>query len=359
MIKKIGLTSLFAVLTWVNALSRAQALTISNVSFTPSTLSTESGLVNGTSIGFTIDTPGEVQVNIAGGVQNFGDPGTTVATLTQFYSSGVFPQTESIFWNGLWLIGGDLGRIDGNYQFTLTLSTTGGSFTTPVPASPQVTINSVDIHSVSVAPSLDANGSPVAPYRIQYNLAKQAAVSVSVVNSSNTLVRTVISNKVQFAESISSVTVNWDGLDNSGNPVPIGIYTVQINATDPNNNDHATMRSRQIGVTSLAGAASNPQQLFEQNVFVYPNPVRNGQGTFQFLTIRDGATIFLKIYTLSGTLVFEKEFDNVATGNVISFPWNVTNQAGNKLGRGLYYYVAREQDPAGTLQTIKKMAVLP
>jgi len=354
------MTALLVLFASFLALTPAHALLISGVTFTPSTIATEtSGLTTGTSISFTIDTPGAVQVSVVGGVQNFGDAGIPVATLTQFYAPGAYPQTETIFWNGLWLIGGDLGRIDGSYQFTLTLTTTTGSFTTPSPPSPQVTMTSVDIHNVSVTPSLDAGGNPIAPYVIKYDLAKQAAVTVSVLNSSGTLVRTIIPNKVEYAESVSSVTVNWDGLQNNGSPAPIGVYTVQIQATDQTNGDQAIPRTRQIGVLSLAGAASDPQKLFEQNAFVYPNPVRNGQGIFQFESIRDGATISLKIYTLTGTLVLDESFSLPSAGTLQTFTWNAANQSGHKVGRGLYYYVVRESDPVGTLQTVKKMAVLP
>ena len=325
----------------------------------PSNIATETtGLTAGTSISFTIDTPGQVQVSIVGGVQNFGDPGTSVATLTQSYpllgQSGIFPAQETIFWNGLWLIGGDQARIDGTYQFSLTLSTTAGTFTTPVPPSPQVMITSVDIHNVAVSPTLDSGGNPIAPYVITYSLAKQAAVTVTVINSSNTLVRTVIANKTQYSEAISSVTLNWDGNDNSGAPVPIGLYTVQINATDPTNNDKAIQRSRQVGVVSLAGAQSDPQKLFADNVYVYPNPVRHGPGIFNVLPGRDGATSQRRISTITGTLVLDQDITSQ-----LPFPWHAVNQSGQKVGRGLYYYVVRENDPEGTLQTTKKMVVLP
>jgi hypothetical protein len=107
----------------------AQALMISGVGFTPSAITTETtGVSSGTVISFTIDTPGQVTVNIVGGIQNFGDSGVLVATLNQFYSSA---GAQSIYWNGLWPIAGTVnpgGRSDGNYQFTLTLTTTSASY---------------------------------------------------------------------------------------------------------------------------------------------------------------------------------------------------------------------------------------
>ena len=111
-----------------------------------------------------------------------------------------------------------------------------------------------------------------------------------------------------------------------------------------------------------SGHADNAadQKAFESGVFVFPNPVRNGQATFQMGAIRAGANLSLKIYTITGTLVFEQSFPGVTAGTSVQISnWPVTNQSGHKLGRGLYYYVAREDDATGTLQTVKKLAVIP
>ena len=104
--------------------------------------------------------------------------------------------------------------------------------------------------------------------------------------------------------------------------------------------------------------ADDPQTTFEQNAFVYPNPIRNGQATFKFQSARDGATIRLRIYALDGTLVLDQSFGGLTTGTPVSYAWNATNQSGKKLGRGLYYYVLRESDPEGVLEVTKKLAVI-
>ena len=101
------------------------------------------------------------------------------------------------------------------------------------------------------------------------------------------------------------------------------------------------------------------QKAFENSVFVFPNPVRNGQATFQMGAIRAGANLSLKIYTLTGTLVLDQSFPGIAMGSFVTFNWKADNQSGHKVGRGLYYYVAREDDATGTLQTVKKVAVIP
>src|SRR4026207_103448 len=100
-------------------------------------------------------------------------------------------------------------------------------------------------------------------------------MAVTVRNSSGTVVRTLLSGQLQMGEThISSHTVTWNGLGNDSRPVNIGLYTITLDAADPSNNDQAITRTRSIAVTSLAGV-SDPKELFENNVFVFPNPVRN------------------------------------------------------------------------------------
>ena len=358
---------LFAGLLCLTPLRSAHALTISGVTFSQSPVTFETGgIPSGTTIGFTLDQSGLVQVAVNCGIQNFGDTGTNVANLSQLFSPPFTGPggTCQIFWPGLWLIGGDNGRNATTCDFALTFSTTsisGSSSTTPSPAPTNlVTLNSVDIHNVSVTPSVSATGAATSPYIIGYSLAKAANVSITITNSSSATVRTLLKNQPQVSEAVvSTITLAWDGLADSGNPVPLGVYTLSINAADPAvSGSSAIPRTRPIVVQSLAGATGDPQQLFESNVYVYPNPVRNGQAFFNVLPVRDGATIHLRIYTITGTLVLDQDITGDITAQHV-FKWYVTNQSGNKVGRGLYYYVMREDDSQGTLQVTKKMAVLP
>jgi flagellar hook assembly protein FlgD len=343
---------LFAGLLCLASLRLAQAQTITSASITaPNPILYETGLSNGTTISFTTDEPGLVQIAINCGIVNAGDTGTNVANLN--YSVG---SSSSVFWNGLWLIGGDYGRTATSCNFTLTLSTAGTS-SSPYVISQLVTFNSVDIHNVSVTPSVSASGADTFPYAISYTLAKEANVTATISNSSNTVVSTLLSNQAQAA---STMTFTWNGQTTAGTPVPLGVYTLTINATDPAvSGSIAITRTRTIIVQSLAGAAGDPQAQFESNTFVYPNPVRNGQGTFQLEAVRDGTNLSIRVYTLTGTLVWEQHFYGLSAGTIETIPWNVTNESGRKLGRGLYYYVVREDDSVGTLQTVKKMAILP
>lgn len=312
-------------------------------------------LSNGVTVQFTLDSSVQVTLDFFQVAQDASL--TQVASLSQSASAGV---SKSIFWNALWLIGTNFGRHDGTFLYQVT--PTGG---TPLPApgdpSALFQINSVDIHNLTVTPSLDASQQPTFPFTISYALAKTALVTATISNSSGTVVRTLISRQRQAGEvqSVSTETITWNGLTDAGKIASIGTYSVTINAVDPDTGDLAIPRAQSFSVVSLAGAAGDPQKSFEDNVFVYPNPVRNGQATFQMEAIRDGANLSLKIYTITGTLVRSESFPGVPAGNVQPFSWDGTNQSGHKVGRGLYYYVVREDDSSGTLQTVKKMAVIP
>jgi flagellar hook assembly protein FlgD len=344
---------LFAFLILNFALIHSHAVTINSASVSPAVIPYETNSPNSTVITYNLSGAASVEIDIYL-VQSTS--GTPVATLTQAGAAGA----NTLSWNALWPIGADQGRMDGTY--TIVISATDSSGTTSFSLPNALQITSIDTHNVAVQPSLDANQQPAFPYAIQYSLAKPASVTAVIKNSTGTVVRTLISNAPQFGEStIPTISVPWNGLSDQGYPVPLGIYTLAIDALDPTVNpaDHAIERTRSIAVGSLANLNADPQTIFEQNAYVYPNPVRNGQATFKFLVVRDGAVLHLRIYTLTGTLVRDETFSGLTTGNMVTFAWDATNASGHKVGRGLYYYVLREDDSQGTLQTVKKFAVIP
>jgi flagellar hook assembly protein FlgD len=310
------------------------------------------GLPTSTTVQFQIDN-GDVNIVIYR-IQNVTDTPNANNTVANISQGSLTAGSYQVWWPALWEIGGDNGRQNGSFKVIVSQ----GSSSFVIGQTLQIT--SVDIHNVTVTPSFDGNGAPAFPFAIQYALAKDALVTVQVKDASGTVVRTLASNAPQSNESLVALNkLSWNGLDNTNRPVPLGVYTITIDAKDANSPDVAITRTRTVAVSSLANLESDLKQLFDSNVMIYPNPVRNGQATFQALAVRNNATIHLKVYTLAGDLVLEKTFPNLATASAATFTWNATNQGGKKVGRGLYYFVVRQEDPEGTLQTVKKVAVIP
>ncbi len=342
------------------AAAKAHALTISAFSLSNTTINAETtGTQTGTTVQFTLDGgPSNVTINIYRTVN--GTDNTLVHTIE---TAGLSAGANTVFWNGLWLIDGENARINGNYRFTIDASSTGAT-ATMVTIGSLLQINSVDIHNISIQSSRDSNQNAAPPYTINYRLAKNALVTARVRNSAGATIRTLALNQAGLGEDFDSSSgpvsnvLTWNGLGDDGHPVSNDVYTLILDATDTGNSDRATTRSRTMALQSVASAGADSQKLFEDNTFLYPNPIRAGSATIQMQAVRSGASLSLKIYTIAGDLVRDEHFDGIAAGNIVSYAWDVTNQSGHKLGRGLYFYVVREKDSEGTLQTVKKMAVI-
>ena len=355
---------LFLTVGMIQAACLAQA-TITSASIS-NDIPAETVGVTSTSITYTLDNTAPVN-NIEIDVYHLKDvsdvPGPTNQVLGLPQTGVAGGMSHTVPWDALWAVQGNNGRQDGLFKVILTDLGTSATFA----ISTFLNITSVDIHGVTSTPSFDANQNPALPYIITYALAKDCLVTIQVVDTLGNVVRTLANNAPQFGELVKpSNTILWDGLNDNGRPVPPAIYTVKINAKDPLTTDVAIQRTATATLQSLANLNSDPQQTFQTNAFVYPNPVRSGNAAtacgspacFQFLAVRPNANITLKIYTIDGTLVRSESFGGLTTGNIVTFNWDATNQSGKTLGRGLYYFVAREEDEAGTLQTVKKMAII-
>jgi len=273
--------------------------------------------------------------------------------------SGLAIGSYQIFWKALWPIGNDLGRHAGLYRVIVSAVEVTGGATSDFTIGTLLQITSVDMHNVSASPSFDGSGNPAFPFIIRYDLAKNSRVTVAIFDSNGTLVRLLLDDFPQADESVRTNSLTWNGLGDNNRPVSLGVYTVAMAAYDELTGDTSIVRTRTMAVNSLASLDADANKLFDTNTYVYPNPVRNGSATFNILPVRPGARISLMIYTIAGDLVRKESFSNLAVGTPITFTWDAANQSGKKLGRGLYYYVVREEDDNGTLQTVKKFAVIP
>lgn len=349
--KRTHLAYLFIVLLLGAGLRTAHAVafTGAQASASPSTISTQAG---NTTITFGIDTAASVTATF----YRIGSDGsqTAVDTVTENFTAGA---GKTLVWDALWLIGDDLGRRNGNYKFQLTASTSGATADSGL-SSQIIVLDSVDIHGLTVIPGIDNSGNATAPFLITYALAKEARVTMTIEDSSGTVVRTMVNNQLKSGETVSSHTIVWDGLTSAGVPAPIGVYTIKVDAVNVQTGDTATQRTRTFAMASLAGISSDQKTLFEQNSYVYPNPIRDGQGIFRVQSLRNNSKLSIKIYTVSGDLVRSENFAGLNSGDVTLYSWDATNQSNRKVGRGLYLCVIREDSPEGVLQTVKKVAVI-
>lgn len=167
----------------------------------------------------------------------------------------------------------------------------------------------------------------------------------------------------------------WDGRDFTLQPVPDGTYKFKIiGSTDSAAIDSVTGdvlipteladdRLTDDMPSSTNGATGNdPLADFENNSFVYPNPVTGASGTFSIYIPFRGRVI-MKLYTISGQLILSQDFGEHAASyqnGPVTYVWNKVNQSGRAIARGLYYAVIRAEETEGggnVLQTVKKVLV--
>ena len=112
----------------------------------------------------------------------------------------------------------------------------------------------------------------------------------------------------------------------------------------------------------MRNASVSPREDFEANTFAFPNPVTGASATFNIYSpFKAKAT--LRLFTISGELVLERNFGEVAPSfqsGPTTFVWGKTNSSGRTVGRGLYFAVVRLDETEGgrsVLQTVKKVLV--
>lgn len=166
----------------------------------------------------------------------------------------------------------------------------------------------------------------------------------------------------------------WDGRDFRLALVPDGNYKFKIvGSTDPTAIDSTSGDVTNPGVlaedrliddlpVARNGASLNPVADFEDNSFVYPNPVVGPTGTFSIYQPARGRTL-LKLYGMSGQLVYSKDFGEHPASfqnGPVSLVWNKVNSSGRSLARGMYYAVYRFEETEGggrVMQVVKKVLI--
>lgn len=123
------------------------------------------------------------------------------------------------------------------------------------------------------------------------------------------------------------------------------------------------------GVAVVRNQSENPKGDFEHSSYVYPNPVDGDSAHFVIFTPFQ-ADVKMRIYTMSGELVLDKDFGEQQANNYVNggssaggvpcFTWTRSNSAGRRVARGVYYAVIRVEATDGsrnTMQTVKKFLV--
>ena len=132
---------------------------------------------------------------------------------------------------------------------------------------------------------------------IYYTLNTSANVTVEVLNSNSSLVRT-LSDTV--CRNNGSNSYNWDGRDMYNNMVNDGTYTVRVRATNGSNSD---TEYTYVTVNRNGGGTNNGTLIL--NMYVQPeifNP-RNGQTSTAYYNLNQTATVTTEILDRNGVVV--------------------------------------------------------
>jgi flagellar hook assembly protein FlgD len=250
------------------------------------------------------------------------------------------------------------------------------------PSTAQITISydPIRIFDVAVSPvRIDSGGSTIfyqvsEPMKVAIKIYRPGTVFDIQGNSNPPEAKSLVKRIVGVKAARVSIEDLWDGTDLRMVPVPDGGYKFKIiGSTDVSAiaditgdvlNASALSLDRPIDeIPVTRGASLDPVLDFEQHTFVFPNPISGNKGTFQiFLPFQ--ARVKLRIYTMAGQLVHEKDFgEQAASYNVsgpVTYVWNKVNQSGRTIARGMYYALVRIEGSLGdrtVLQTTKKILV--
>lgn len=256
------------------------------------------------------------------------------------------------------------------------------------PSTAQMTISydPLRIYDVAIAPmvSLSEGG------RILYQVSETMKVSVKIYrpgtvfdgngNPSPPEAVSLVKRIVGVRPARTQITEVWDGLDLRLAGVPDGNYKFTIVASTDMNaietrtgnviNYLALAEDRPLDdIAVVRNLSENPEGEFEKYSYVYPNPVAGDTANIVIFSPFQ-ARARLKIYTLSGDLVLDKDFGEQtaneyvdggsAAGGVKCFAWNRTNSAGRRVARGVYYALIRLESSDGSrnvLQSVKKFLI--
>ena len=198
--------------------------------------------------------------------------------------------------------------------------------------------------------AFDSNGNPTPPEKLS-------------------LVRRIVGVRPSRTE-INEV---WDGRDEALSLLQDGNYLFRIvGSTDTRAID--TITGNVVAGASLAedlviaevpvirSESLSPQSDFENNTFVFPNPVIGPSATFS-IYLPFQSDVSFKLFNLAGELVFERSYANQprsSDNGPIVFTWGKVNGSNKTVTPGVYFMLVRTQETLGganVLQMVKKVLV--
>lgn len=172
------------------------------------------------------------------------------------------------------------------------------------------------------------------------------------------------------------ITETWDGRDQKLALVPDGNYIFKIvGSTDIAAIDAITGNVRPGAVLAedipiseipvVRGVSLDPAADFEQNTFIYPNPITNAEATFN-IYVPIQSKVSMKIFNIAGELVYERDFGEKPSDTYVKessgadVKWRKVNMHNRPVARGVYFALVREEETLGArniLQIVKKILV--
>ena len=143
-------------------------------------------------------------------------------------------------------------------------------------------------------------------------------------------------NPVPAQDESEAEEVPWSRWSADFLPTQSGVYNLDIRATD-----HAGNVSVADGVTATFSVSLS----FKGSTYVWPNPVRHSLGdaaNFSFdinAPVDDRMDVLLSIYDFAGDLVYYEEYQEISAGRTDQLvTWNLENQSGADVARGVYIF---------------------
>jgi subtilisin family serine protease len=171
---------------------------------------------------------------------------------------------------------------------------------------------------------------------LRYILSEKANVTVQILNSSNVVVRTLVSNTLQYG----SVSVPWNGKKDDGTLVDDGVYTAKIDIIDLAGK--TASYSTQVVTDKTAPVISS--------LLVNPNPfVLNALGDKAAInfSLSENAKVTVQVYTSTNSLVRTLTSSLAMNAGSNQVYWYGTNSRNYVMNSGTYKVKVTVVDKVG------------